>query len=72
MITEWSDKNGQIITNVVIEPNSTNGLSKKSVADCLQTRLVDHRHRLVKIRGKLDEATLRRIDQALKMIFDLG
>lgn len=71
-ITEWSDKKGQIITNVVIEPNSTNGLSKKSVADCLQTRPIDHRHRLVKIRGKLDDATMQRIDQALKMIFDLG
>ncbi|MCK6560157.1 type II toxin-antitoxin system PemK/MazF family toxin [candidate division KSB1 bacterium] len=72
MITEWSDKKGQIITNVVIEPDSTNGLSKKSGVDCLQTRPVDHRHRLVKIRGKLDDAALRRIDQALKMIFDLG
>lgn len=72
MITEWSDKKGQIITNVVIEPDSTNGLSKKSVADCLQTRPVDHRHRLVKIRGKLEDATLRKIDQALKLVFDLG
>lgn len=72
MITEWSDKKGQIITNVVIEPDSTNGLSKKSVAGYLQTRLVDHRHRLTKIRGKLDDATMQRIDQALKMIFDLG
>lgn len=36
-----------------IHPSSDNGLSKKSVADCLQTRPIDHRHRLVKIRGRL-------------------
>jgi mRNA interferase MazF len=41
------------------------------VADCLQTRLIDHRYRLVKVRGKLDAETMRKIDQALKRIFDL-
>lgn len=70
-ITEWNEKKGQIITNVVIEPASANGLSKKSVADCLQTRPIDHRYRLVKMRGKLDDETMRKIDQALKRIFDL-
>lgn len=70
-ITEWNEKKGQIITNVVIEPSSTNGLSKKSVADCLQTRPIDHRFRLVKVRGNLDDESMRKIDQALKRIFDL-
>jgi mRNA interferase MazF len=41
------------------------------VADCLQTRPIDHRYRLVKVRGKLDDETMRKIDQALKRIFDL-
>ena len=70
-ITEWNEKKGRIITNVTIEPNTATGISKKSVADCLQTRPIDHRYRLVKIRGKLDEETMRKIDQALKRIFDL-
>jgi len=70
-ITEWNEKKGRIITNVVIEPNSANGILKKSVADCLQTRPIDHRYRLVKVRGKLDDETMNKIDQALKRIFDL-
>ncbi len=70
-ITEWNEKKGRIITNVVIEPNSANGISKKSVADCLQTRPIDHRYRLVKVRGKLDDETMQKVDQALKRIFNL-
>ncbi len=71
-ITEWNDKKGRIITNVVLEPNLANGITKKSVADCLQTRPIDHRYRLDKIRGKLDDETMRKIDQALKRIFSLS
>lgn len=70
-VTEWSEKKGRIITNVVIEPSSTNGLSKKSVADCLQTRPIDHRYRLARIRGNLGDEATRKIDAALKRIFDL-
>jgi hypothetical protein len=43
-ITEWSAKKVRIKTNVEIYPSQDSGLSKKSVADCLQTRPVDHRH----------------------------
>ncbi len=71
-ITEWNEKKDRIITNVAIEPGAANGITKKSVADCLQTRPVDHRYRLVNIRGQLEDETMRRIDQALKRIFDLG
>ena len=70
-ITAWSEKKGRIKTNVEIMPNSENGLSKKSVADCLQTRPIDHRHRMVKIRGELTTAEMKRIDEALKVIFAL-
>ena len=70
-ITAWSEKKGRIKTNVEIMPNSENGLSKKSVADCLQTRPIDHRHRLVKIRGELTIEEMKRIDEALKIIFAL-
>ncbi|MFN8358063.1 MAG: type II toxin-antitoxin system PemK/MazF family toxin [Spirosomataceae bacterium] len=70
-ITEWNEKKGAIITNVTIEPSAENGLIKKSIADCLQTRPVDYRQRLVNLRGKLDNESLIKIDQALKFVFAL-
>lgn len=70
-ITAWNAKKALIVTNVEIHPTKGNGLSKKSVADCLQTRPIDHRHRLVKIRGKLSPEKLNEIDQSLKIVFEL-
>ena len=70
-LTAWSDKKAQIKTNVEIAPTSDNGLSKMSIADCLQTRHIDYRIRMVKIRGKLDSLLMREIDQALKIVFAL-
>jgi len=70
-ITGWSEKKGRIKTNVVIVPGSENGLSKKSVVDCLQTRPIDHRYRLRKIRGKLAEEDMKQVDEALKSVFAL-
>ena len=52
-VTVWSGKKARIATNVEIPPSKSNGLSKKSIADCLQTRPIDRRQRLMKIRGKL-------------------
>jgi mRNA interferase MazF len=71
-ITAWSAKKVKITTNVEINPTRSNGLSKKSVADCLQTRPIDHRHRLVSIRGKLTHSNMNEIDQALKIVFELS
>ena len=70
-LAAWSEKKGRIKTNVVITPDSQNGLSKMSVADCLQTRPIDHRYRLVRVRGKLTAKTMKQINQALKVIFAL-
>lgn len=70
-ITGWIEKKRRIKTNVEILPNSQNGLSKKSVADCLQTRPIDHRYRLVKIRGELSTKEMKRIDEGLKIVFSL-
>ena len=70
-ITGWNAKKARIRTNVEIYPAPDNGLSKKSVADCLQTRPIDHRHRLVRIRGELASAKIREIDQCLKIVFAL-
>ena len=71
-ITAWSSKKAKITTNVEINPTRSNGLSKKSVADCLQTRPIDHRLRLVRIRGKLTHSNMNEIDQALKIVFELN
>ena len=70
-ITAWSAKKAKITTNVEINPTRSNGLSKKSVADCLQTRPIDHRHRLVRIRGELTHSKMNEIDQALKIVFEI-
>jgi mRNA interferase MazF len=70
-ITEWNEKKGRILTNVTIEPTEKNGLSKKSVADCLQTRPIDNRQRLVGIKGKLEKDKIDVLDKALKIVFNL-
>lgn len=70
-LTAWSARKALIITNVEIDPSARNGLSKKSVADCLQTRPIDYRVRLVKVRGNLEAEIISKIDDALKIVFDL-
>ncbi len=41
-ITSWNGKKSRIQTNVFLEPSKENGLTKKSIADCLQTRPIDY------------------------------
>lgn len=70
-ITKWSEKKARIITNVLLNPTKENGLGKKSIADCLQTRPIDYPERYVSQRGQLNEQLLSEIDEALKIIFAL-
>jgi len=70
-ITNWNEKKSQIQTNITLKPSGENGLTKNSIADCLQTRPIDYHYRLVKIRGQLSENKLIEIDRALKLVFDL-
>jgi mRNA interferase MazF len=70
-LTGWNDKKARIVTNVDIEPSARNGLTKRSLADCLQTRPVDVAARLVKIRGRLNDQDMTRIDDALRIVFAL-
>jgi mRNA interferase MazF len=70
-VTAWIGKKARITTNVEMHPSKSNGLSKKSIADCLQTRPIDHRRRLVKTRGRLSSIKMEEIDQALSIVFDL-
>jgi mRNA interferase MazF len=71
-VTNWTERKAYIVTNIELLPTSENGLSKKSIADCLQTRPVDHRARLVRIRGRVAQEVLEQIDQALKIVFALS
>ena len=43
----------------------------QSIADCLQTRPIDHRHRLKRIRGQLNDEVMQQIDRSLKIVFAL-
>jgi mRNA interferase MazF len=70
-ITAWSNKKARIKTNVEILPSKENGLVKKSIADCLQTRPIDRRVRFLKIRGKLSSDKIGEIDIALRIVFEL-
>ncbi len=70
-ITEWNSKKAKIITNIEINPSTLNGLTKKSIADCLQTRPIDLRFRLRQIRGELESEIMLKIDEALKIVFAL-
>jgi mRNA interferase MazF len=70
-ITEWNSKKAKIRTNVEINPSTVNGLTKKSIADCLQTRPIDRRFRLIQIRGELESEIMLKVDEALKIVFAL-
>ena len=70
-ITDWSSKKSRIVTNVTLISNQNNGLDKKSIADCLQTRPVDYTKRFVRKRGSISPQNLQKIDEALMMIFSL-
>lgn len=70
-ITEYNEKKARIITNIVLKPSKANGLTKLSVADCLQTRPIDYKKRLIEIIGSLSNDDLKSIDKALKIVFHL-
>ncbi len=70
-ITGWNEKKSRIKTNVELLPSPKNGLSKQSIADCLQTRPIDHRFRMVQARGELNAEEMKKIDEALRNVFAL-
>ena len=70
-ITNWTEKKARIKTNIEILPSSFNKLTKKSIADCLQTRPIDYQRRWVNYRGKLEKEQMEQIDFALKIVFAL-
>ena len=70
-VTDWSDKKSRILTNVTLISNQKNGLGKKSIADCLQTRPIDYTKRFIRQRGRISSQNLQKINEALIIIFGL-
>ncbi|MDJ0687975.1 MAG: type II toxin-antitoxin system PemK/MazF family toxin [Xenococcaceae cyanobacterium MO_188.B32] len=70
-ITDWTEKKAAVKTNITLIKSAENGLTKKSIADCLQNRPVDYQKRSVKFRGHLDAVTMKKIDEALRIIFSI-
>jgi mRNA interferase MazF len=71
-ITGWSEKKALIRTNIELIPDTDNGLTKKSIADCLQTRPIDYRFRMQGMRGRLSRESMAQIDEALRVVFALS
>jgi mRNA interferase MazF len=69
-ITDWKDRYNIAPWIVKIEPDTINGLSKTSAADCFQVRSLSQERLLKKI-GSIDDNTLADIKQALKKVFSI-
>jgi mRNA interferase MazF len=69
-ITDWKDRYDIAPWMVKIEPNTTNGLSKTSSADCFQIRSISQ-ERLIKKLGNIDKSTLEEIKEAVRKVLDL-
>jgi mRNA interferase MazF len=69
-ITDWKDRYNIAPWMVQLTPNSQNGLSKDSAADCFQVRSLSQ-ERLIKKIGSIDDNTLDDIKEALKKVFSL-
>ena len=69
-ITDWKDHYKIAPWMVKIEPDTTNGLSKISSADCFQIRSISEQ-RLIKKLGEVDRNTLNDIKEAVRKVLDL-
>ncbi len=69
-ITDWKDRYDIAPWMVKIEPNTINGLSKISSADCFQIRSISQ-ERLIKKLGNIDKDTLDEIKEAVRKVLDL-
>jgi mRNA interferase MazF len=66
-ITDWKDRYDIAPWMVKLEPNTTNGLTKVSSADCFQIRSLSQ-ERLIKKIGNIDNTTLDEIKEAIKKV----
>ena len=69
-VTAWSLYLKQNPFFVSLEPNTKNGLKKKSVVDCFQIRAVSHNRFAEKI-GELSKDEIDQIKRAIVLILDI-
>jgi len=69
-ITDWKDRYAIAPWMIKIKPNSRNGFSKTSAADCFQIRSVS-KERMIKKVGSIDESTLSEIKEAISKVIGL-
>ena len=69
-VTAWSsywDENPFFVT---LEPDSKNGLSKKSSVDCFQIRAISHKRFVEKI-GNISKHEVNLVKKAIALILDI-
>jgi mRNA interferase MazF len=69
-ITAWSpywEKNPFFVS---FEPNSTNGIQKKSAVDCFQIRAISHKRFMEKI-GNISNDEIHLIKRSIALILDI-
>lgn len=69
-ITDWKSHYDRVPWLVRLTPDNLNQLDKISVADAFQVRSVS-RERFVKMIGRLDSATMKKIKNALGEVFEM-
>ncbi len=69
-ITDWKDRYEIAPWMIKIEPNSKNGLTKESSADCFQVRSVSQ-DRFVKRLGELSDSIMDEIRIGLSKVFSI-
>ncbi len=69
-ITDWKESYARAPWMVKIQPDTINGLSKESAADCFQIRSVSE-ERLIKHLGAVEEGTMISIKRALKIVLSI-
>ena len=69
-VTDWKDKYSIAPWMIKISPNSSNGLSKDSAADCFQVRSVSE-ERFVRKLGKVSDINLDEIKRGLSKILPI-
>jgi mRNA interferase MazF len=69
-ITNWNTSWDDNPFFVTLEPDSENGLTKKSVIDCFQIRAISYKRFLGKI-GRISKTELNSIRKAISLILDI-
>jgi len=69
-ITNWKEKYELVLWMIKIEPNSKNGLTKDSSADCFQVRSVSE-ERFVKKIGNISEIIMDEIKIGLSKVLSI-